>query len=66
MWGLTSWKNKVPFPEMGVVVAPEKGKGGGSVSDKVSIWHLLDIQVEISSQQWMTGVQNFLKTRLTI
>lgn len=47
----------MPFPETGKAVAPEEGKGA-SVLDKLSIWCLQDIHIEMSSQQWMTGAWN--------
>lgn len=44
------------FPEMGLWL---QGKGGrDSVLDKLSIWCLGDIRVEMSSQQWVTWVRS--------
>jgi hypothetical protein len=43
---------KVPFPEMGKVVAPEEGSKG-SILD-LSMWCLSDIQVQMPSGQQTT------------
>lgn len=52
---LEEWKRH--FLKWGILWLQRKG-GRGSVLDELSIWYLWDVQVEMSSQQWMTCVWN--------